>query len=94
MKLINDSSGKGCMIEEKNKLIDIRCINEKLSKKQIEGVNCKNKPVSDELNNLKVQYENGIEGENGIFERKSKHDESGKVLVNNKKNDSAKLVYN
>ncbi|CAG8824965.1 1463_t:CDS:2, partial [Gigaspora margarita] len=33
-------------------------------------------------------YENGIEDENGMFERKSKHDENGKVFVNDKKNDS------
>ncbi|RIB13438.1 hypothetical protein C2G38_2040976 [Gigaspora rosea] len=93
MKLVNDSGGEGCAIEEENKLIDVRCINRKLNKKQIEGVNCKDKPVSDESNNLGVRYENVIEGENGIFEGKSKHNEDGKVFVNDKKNDSAKLVY-
>ncbi|CAG8540839.1 16772_t:CDS:2 [Gigaspora rosea] len=88
MKLANDGGGEGCAIEEENKLIDIRCINRKLNKKQIEGVNCKDKPVSDESNNFGVQYENGIEGENGMFEEKLKHDEDRKVFVNDKKDDS------
>ncbi|CAG8801616.1 27720_t:CDS:2, partial [Gigaspora margarita] len=85
MKFVNDSGGEGCVIEEKNKMIDVRCINGKLNKKQIEGVNCKDKPVSDESNNLRVWYENRIEGENGMFEGKSKHNKNGKVFVNDKK---------
>ncbi|CAG8727368.1 1991_t:CDS:1, partial [Gigaspora rosea] len=87
MKLVNDGGGEGCAIEEENKLIDVRCINRKLNKKQIEDVNCKDKPVSDESNHLGVRYKNGM------FERKSKHNEDRKVFVNDKKDDSAKLVY-
>ncbi|KAF0451028.1 hypothetical protein F8M41_002076 [Gigaspora margarita] len=64
---MNNDSGNGHVIKEKNNLINIKGINEKLSRNQIKGINCKDKPVSDEPNDLGVHYENMM------LEEKSNH---------------------
>ncbi|CAG8586277.1 45071_t:CDS:10, partial [Gigaspora margarita] len=53
IKLMNNDGGNGHAIKEKNNLINVKGINEKLSRNQIKGINCKDKPndsKDDELN--------------------------------------------